>query len=182
MVALAKIGGILLIAGGISFVVYLVSGLLLRIPLDLPLIIISNIVIVIGNIMAIKVYKGLEAKLAALASLFLLITEAAWPLLPIIFLVPVALILMIVQRVKSEDAKRLRIAGIILAIIGTVGTIEFTLVGLSIPLHFGSQMFSNLGGDYMTSSWAWFYIGRDVIPGILLLLGIKPAPTKRDAG
>jgi hypothetical protein len=179
MVALAKIGGILLIAGGISFVVYVVSGLLAALVGVLPLVIISNIVIVIGNIIAIKVYKGLGAKLAALASLFLLITEAAWALLPIIFLVPVALILMIIQRVRSDDAKKLRITGSILAVIGLVGTIEFTLVGLSLLF----QLFSHLGaGDYVTSAWAWFYIGRDVIPGILLILGIKPASLKQDAG
>lgn len=155
---------------------YVVSGILFHIPLVLPLIIISNIVIVIGNIIAIKVYKGREAKLAALASLFLLITEAAWPVLPIIFLVPVALILMIIQRIRSVDIKGIRITGSILAIIGVVATIEFILTGLSITFNTGSQLFSNLGsGDYSTSSWAWFYIGRDVIPGILLILGVKPA-------
>ncbi|HME50997.1 MAG TPA: hypothetical protein VKM55_02155 [Candidatus Lokiarchaeia archaeon] len=175
MASLAKTGGILLIAGGISFVVYVVSGILFSVPLDLPLIIISNIVIVIGNIIAITVYKRLEAKLAALASLFLLITEAAWPLLPIIFLVPVALILMIVQRVQSVDTKRTRIAGLILAIIGVVATIEFVLVGLSLPLNLGSHFISNLGSEgAVTSSWAWFYIGRDVLPGILLILGVMP--------
>ncbi|MBN2151521.1 MAG: hypothetical protein JW839_08750 [Candidatus Lokiarchaeota archaeon] len=168
MSAPSKVGAGMLIAGGIAFVIFVLSGLFIIVPLD----IILNSLICVGNAFAFKIYKDQEDKLASTASLLLFITEAAWIAFPVIFLVPVALLLLAIHRVKAAHDTPARIAGSILA---------FVAMGLSLPflpfvigLVFG-EGFGLSAGAFMTGNifvtWPMFFVGRDVIPGILLLLG-----------
>ncbi len=158
----------MLISLGGAFVILILSGGFIIVPFDIAL----NVPICIANAIAFKTYKSQDEKLAATASLLLFITEAAWIALPVIFLVPVALVLLAIHRVKAAHDAPARIVGSILA---------FVAVGLSIPFIFtlfgvdlsGGFSFSLEGmvTETMFVTWPLFFVGRDVIPGILLLLG-----------
>ena len=75
-----KAGAAMLIAGGAAFGVLISTALFLVIPLDFML----NAVISVGNLFAIKKYKDDGAKLAGIASILLLVTEAAWIAFPVL--------------------------------------------------------------------------------------------------
>ncbi len=158
----------MLITGGAVFVILVLSGGFIFIPADIAL----NVLICLANGAAIKVYKDKGAKSAAIASLFLLITEAAWIAIPIILLVPVALIVLAIYRVKAAHATPMRIAGSILAFVAAGLTIPFIFSLLGIDISEGFSFFT--GGiifEGLLINWSLFFVGRDVIPGILLLLG-----------
>jgi hypothetical protein len=164
----SKAGAAMLIFLGGAFAILVLSHVIILVPLDIAL----NVPICIANGIAYKTYKNQGEKLAATASLLLLITEAAWIAVPIIFLVPVAVLLLAIHRVKTAHAAPARVAGSILAFVAVGLTIPFILALLGIDVSSASDY--STGGLFPESvmiTWFLFFIGRDVIPGILLLLG-----------
>jgi hypothetical protein len=121
MSATTKTGAIMLMTGGIVFVIFVFSGTSIVLPLDFMM----NAAISVGNIFAFKEYRDRGSKLGMTASILLLITEAAWIAIPIIILVPVALLLLAMYHVKSVNSSSKRIPGIILALVGLGLTVLF---------------------------------------------------------
>nr|MDO8084329.1 hypothetical protein [Candidatus Sigynarchaeum springense] len=162
------VGAVMLMVGGSAFVILAVSMRIIFVPIDIAL----NVLICLANGAAIKVYKDKGAKSAAIASLFLLLTEAAWIALPIIVLVPVALLVLAIHRVKGTYDAPVKIAGSILAFVGMALTIPFIPFVMSLVFAEGfgfSGEALETGSIFIT--WPLFFIGRDIVPGILLLLG-----------
>jgi hypothetical protein len=165
----SKAGAAMLISLGSAFIILILSGGFIFVPFDIAL----NVPICIANAIAFKTYKSQDEKLATTASLILFLTEAAWIAVPIIFFVPVALLLLAIHRVKTAHEAPARIAGSILAFVAVGLSIPFILTLFGIDVSGGGFSFSTEGlvTEAMFVTWPLFFIGRDVIPGILLLLG-----------
>ncbi len=157
----------LIVCGGV-FIILILSGAFIIVPLDIAL----NVPICIANAIAFKTYKSQNEKLATTASLLLFISEAAWIALPVIFLVPVALLMLAIHRVKAAHDAPMRIVGSILAFVAVGLSIPFILTLFGVDTSGGfSFSIEGLVTEEMFATWPIFFIGRDVIPGILLLLG-----------
>jgi hypothetical protein len=175
MRALNLISAILLIVGGVIFIVLVGTFAIMVIQID----IILNVMISVGIVLSIKSYIDDKRKLAVVACILLLATEAAWILLPILLAVPFALILLLISLATSQQTTGLKVAGILLGAVGLIFTGLFIAAFFSAYFNVGLGIFQDLsqGGNFFFISWGLFFIGRDVIPGILIALSSSTSST-----
>lgn len=119
--------------------------------------------------MAMKEYKARGEKLASIASLILVITEASWPLVPIIFLVPVAFGLFLVHAIKGEATVDRKYARLAFIIAGIAITTSFSALVAFLYIPNAMSVFADIGYIWFAIIWAVFFIGRDMLPGLLML-------------
>ncbi len=161
-----KFAACLLIGGGIGFVIQVITSAIIVLPRDIFL----NVVICIGSGIAIKMYKDQGDNTTKKVYAILFITEAAWIAFPIIILLPVSLLVFAIHRSKSVHDNPTHVVEAILAFVATGLTIPFLFVMDVIFSNWAGMDVISLSYDSLRVAWSLYFIGRDIIPGILLLL------------
>ncbi len=161
-----RTGGILLVIGGIM---YAIAGLtILGVLFVMP---IGMILVIAGNVVAMRQFKKADLKKAATGCLLLLLSEALWIAFPIIVIVPIGVMMLAMQRYTNDPVKPRKVTSVILGILATLFTVVFVLAFLSSFTEVGFGVLSGAGDlDAIRATWPLYFVGRNVLPGILFVM------------